>query len=447
MQKLFSYLRARRRRRIQPLLSNLQEFLREEGGGGILLLLATAVALVWANSAFAHEYELLWETPFTVGLGPWALSFPLHTWINDGLMAVFFFVVGLEIKRELLVGELSNPRKALFPVVAALGGMLVPALMYTVFNLGGPGQSGWAIPMATDIAFAIGVLSLLGKRAPFGLKIFLTAVAIADDLGAVMVIALFYSHEIIWTNLLFGALLLAILFAFNRLSVRNTLAYGLLGILLWVAFLQSGVHATIAGVLLALTIPANPRIDSRSFIKRSHSYIQVFEQAGTAETSMLTNSDQRAAVRELERAAESVASPLQRLEHSLHPWVAYAIMPIFALANAGVHILGSETASAFNAISIGIVAGLVLGKQIGITLFAWLFTKLGLTARPRGLRWRHIYGAAWLGGIGFTMSLFITSLAFTDPEAVTAAKIGILVASALSAIGATLVLATTPSKD
>src|SRR3990172_8483152 len=301
--------------------------------------------------------------------------------------------------------------------------------------------------MATDIAFAIGVLSLLGKRAPFGLKIFLTAVAIADDLGAVMVIALFYSHEIIWSSLLFGGFVLALLFALNLLSVRSTLAYGLLGILLWVAFLQSGVHATIAGVLLALTIPANPRIYSRSFIKRSHSYIQVFEQAATAETSMLTNSDQRAAVRELERAAESVASPLQRLEHSLHPWVAYAIMPIFALANAGVHILGSETASAFNAISIGIVAGLVLGKQIGITLFAWLFTKLGLTARPRGLRWRHIYGAAWLGGIGFTMSLFITSLAFTDPNLVTSAKIGILTASALSAIGATLVLATTPSKD
>ncbi|HEY4718662.1 MAG TPA: Na+/H+ antiporter NhaA [Anaerolineales bacterium] len=440
MQKLFSFIRARQRRRVQPLLTNLQEFLREEGGGGILLLLGTAVALIWANSAFAHEYELLWQTPLTLGLGPWTLSYPLHTWINDGLMAVFFFVVGLEIKRELLVGELSNPRQALFPAVAALGGMLVPALLYTTFNLGGPGQPGWAIPMATDIAFALGVLSLLGKRAPFGLKVFLTAVAIVDDLGAVLVIALFYSHEIIWGSLLFGGLVLALLFALNRFSVRSPLPYGLLGILLWLAFVQSGVHATVAGVLLALTIPANPRIDSRSFLKRSHAYLQVFEQTGTPETTMLTNSDQRAAVRELERVAESVASPLQRLEHSLHPWVTYAIMPIFALANAGVNILGGQTAALFNSVGLGIVAGLVLGKQFGITFFAWLFTKLGLTSRPRGLGWRHIYGAAWLGGIGFTMSLFITSLAFTDPDLVTSAKIGILTASALSAIGATLVM-------
>ena len=447
MNKVFSFLQARRRRRIQPLLSTLQEFLREQGGGGILLLLATATALIWANSAFAHDYDLLWETPLTIGLGPWTLSYPLHTWINDGLMVIFFFVVGLEIKRELLVGELSNPRQALFPAVAALGGMVVPALLYTAFNLGGPAQSGWAIPMATDIAFALGVLSLLGKRAPFGLKVFLTAVAIVDDLGAVIVIALFYSHEIFWGSLLFGGLVLAILFTLNRFSVRSPLPYGLLGILLWLAFLQSGVHATIAGVLLALTIPANPRIESRGFLKRSYSYLEIFKQAETPETSMLTNKDQRAAVRELERAAESVASPLQRLEHALHPWVAYAIIPIFALANAGVHIVGSQTAGVFNSIGIGIVAGLVLGKQIGITLFAWLFTRLGLTTRPHGLRWRHIYGAAWLGGIGFTMSLFITSLAFTDPALVSSAKIGILTASTLSALGATLVLATSARKD
>ncbi|MEX2144464.1 MAG: Na+/H+ antiporter NhaA [Anaerolineales bacterium] len=447
MQKIFAFIRARQRRRIQPMLSNLQEFLREQGGGGILLLLAAAVALIWANSAYAHEYELVWETPLAIGLGPWELSYPLHTWINDGLMAIFFFVIGLEIKREFLVGELSNTRQALFPAVAALGGMVVPALIYMSLNLSGPGQSGWAIPMATDIAFALGVLSLLGKRVPFGLKIFLTAVAIVDDLGAVLVIALFYSHEIMWSSLLFGGLVLAVLFTLNRFSVRSPLPYGLLGILLWLAFLQSGVHATIAGVLLALTIPANPRIDSRSFLKRSHSSLQVFEQAGTTETSMLTNKGQRAAVRELERAAESVASPLQRLEHSLHPWVAYAIMPIFALANAGVNILGGQTAPVFNSVGIGIVAGLVLGKQIGITLFAWVFTKLRVTVRPRGLRWRHIYGAAWLGGIGFTMSLFITSLAFADPDLVTSAKIGILTASAIAALGATIILLGDKNRD
>lgn len=447
MQKIFSYLRIRRSRRIPRLLTNLQEFLREEGGGGILLLAATAVALIWANSGFAHEYEIVWETPFTIGLGPWALSYPLHTWINDGLMVVFFFVVGLEIKREILVGELSKPRQALFPVAAALGGMLVPALLYSLFNLGGPGQAGWAIPMATDIAFALGVLSLLGKRAPFGLKVFLTAVAIADDLGAVLVIAIFYSHEIYWGSLLLGGLVLVVLFILNRLSVRSPLPYGLLGILLWLAFLQSGVHATIAGVLLALTIPANPHIDGHSFLKRSKAYLQVFEGAATSETNMLPNGEQRAAVRELEQAAESVSSPLQRLEHTLHPWVAYAIMPIFALANAGVHLSSGSAEAAFNPVSLGIVAGLVLGKQVGITLFAWLFTRLGLATRPRGLRWRHIYGAAWLGGIGFTMSLFITSLAFSDPDLVTAAKIGILSASVISALGATLVLVTAAKKD
>lgn len=429
-------------RRIAPAMSSFQQFLRQEGGGGIILLLATLVALVWANSPFAHQYEMLWETHLRIGLGPWNLDQSLHYWINDGLMAIFFFVVGLEIKRELLVGELSKPRQALFPAVAALGGMLVPAILFAAFNIGGAGQNGWAIPMATDIAFALGILSLLGKRVPLELKIFLTAVAIVDDIGAVLVIAVFYSQQIAWLALAAAGVVMLLLLILNRRQVRSPLPYALLGLVLWLALTQSGLHATIAGILLAATIPANPRIDGRSFLERSRADVQRFETAGQVDHSILTNSAQRAAVRDLERTAESASSPLQRLEHSLHPWVAYAIMPIFALANAGVPGLQHIGAALAKPLGLGIVVGLVLGKQIGITAFAWLFTRLGLASKPNGLRWRHIYGAAWLGGIGFTMSLFITSLAFSDPAIVTTAKMGILMASAISAIGAVAVLLT-----
>lgn len=439
MKNLFAILHPRRVARTR-LLSNFQEFIREEGGGSILLLAATAAALVWANSPWADSYQSLWSSSFSVGLGPWTLSKDLFHWINDGLMAVFFFVVGLEIKRELLVGELSTPRQALFPIVAALGGMLVPAILFTFFNLNTSGANGWAIPMATDIAFALGVLSLLGKRVPFGLKVFLTAVAIVDDIGAVLVNAIFYSHEIVWSSLLIGGLALAALYLLNKLSVRNLLLYGVLGLVVWLAFLQSGVHATIAGVLVAATIPANPRIDRKSFLRRSYAYLKTFEDSANPEINILTNSEQRAAVRELEVTAESVNSPLQRLEHGLHPWVAYAIMPAFALANAGVVLTGGQSTALFSSVGLGVFVGLVLGKQLGITLFSWLFSRLGLVARPHGLRWRHIYGAAWLGGIGFTMSLFITDLAFADPALILAAKLGILTASIISAIGAAVVL-------
>lgn len=440
MERLFAFLRNRRRRPVAPLVSNFQEFIREEGGGGLLLLLATLIALLWANSVWASQYLAVWETNFRIDIGEWSLSKPLLLWINDGLMAVFFFVVGLEIKRELLVGELSNPRQALFPIVAAVGGMLVPAVVFRAFNLGGPGEAGWAIPMATDIAFALGILSLLGKRVPFGLKVFLTAVAIVDDIGAVLIIAIFYSHELSWASLLLAGAVLLVLILLNRFAVRNPVPYALLGLILWLAFLQSGIHATIAGVLLAATIPANPRIDRQSFIRKSHRYLSKFEETGEMGASILMNSEQRAAVRELERAAEGVLSPLQRLEDGLHPVVAYAIMPLFALANAGVVLGAGQSAALLNPVGLGVAGGLILGKQLGIFSFAWLFTRLGITVRPRGLRWRHIYGAAWLGGIGFTMSLFITSLAFGDSGLVTSAKVGILVGSAISALGAAVVL-------
>jgi NhaA family Na+:H+ antiporter len=423
-----------------PLLSSLQQFIRDQGGSGVILLTATLAAILWANSPWGESYHHLWGTSISVGIGDWQLTESLHYWINDGLMAIFFFVVGLEIKREFLVGELSRPRQALFPAVAALGGMLVPAAIYLGFNLGSNAQHGWAIPMATDIAFALGILSLLGKNAPFALKVFLTAVAIVDDIGAVLVIAIFYSGELNWLALAAAAVVLAALFVMNRLSVRSPLPYSVLGFLLWLAFLQSGVHATIAGVLLAAMIPTNPRIDGQSFLRRSHGYLEKFEKAGEHGASILTNRDQRSAVRELERAAESVTSPLQRLEHALHPWVAYAIMPVFALANAGVVLHGDLVSSLGTQVGLGVLLGLVLGKQIGITLFAWVFTRLRIAEKPRSLSWLHIYGAAWLGGIGFTMALFITGLAFEDVLRVDMAKLAILSASALSAIGGAIVL-------
>ncbi len=438
MQKLLSMFN--RDKRPGPLLSSLQQFIRDQGGSGVVLLLATLIALIWANSAWGDSYHHLWETPVSLAIGPWELSESLHYWINDGLMVIFFFVVGLEIKREFQVGELSKPRQALFPAVAALGGMVAPALVYLSFNAAGSAHHGWAIPMATDIAFALGVLSLLGKSVPFALKVFLTAVAIVDDIGAVLVIALFYSSELNWIALGMAGLILLVLFVMNRVTVRSPIPYLVMGIFLWLAFLQSGVHATIAGILLAVSIPTNPRIDGESFLRRSQGFLEKFQRAGEHGTNIMTNRDQRSAVRELERTAESVTSPLQRLEHTLRPWVAYAIMPVFALANAGVTLNANAFSSMGSPIGLGVLLGLVLGKQIGITLFAWAFTKLGIASKPRGLTWRHIYGAAWLGGIGFTMALFITGLAFNDVIRIETAKLAILSASAISAVGAAIVL-------
>lgn len=422
------------------MLTSFQIFFRQEGSSGILLLLVTVLAVLWANSPFSQSYFSLWTTKLSIGLGDLVISKDLLHWINDGLMTFFFFVVGLEIKRELLVGELSRPRQALFPVAAALGGMVVPALFYVAINAGGPGDQGWGIPMATDIAFALGILSLMGKRAPTSLKVFLTAVAIVDDIGAVLVITLFYTEKLVLSSLAVGAVALLGLIILNRRSVANPLPYSLVGIVLWLAFLQSGIHATVAGVLLAATIPARPRIDSRSFLGSGRAGLESFEKAGEPGRQTLTNKKQRAALYALERAILRASSPLQRLEHVLHPWVAYAIIPLFAFANAGVDLSGNLAEALGSPIALGIVLGLVLGKQLGITLVAWGLERIGLVSKPRGLSWRQIYGAAWLAGIGFTMSLFITSLAFEDAAAIATAKIAILLASIIAALGGRLVL-------
>ncbi len=409
-------------------LRPFQRFARNESSSGLLLLGCTAVALAWANSPWAASYEHLWEIYVSVGAGEYAIRETLHHWINDGLMAVFFFLVGLEIKREILVGELASPRRAALPMAAALGGMIVPALLYAALNAGGPGAAGWGIPMATDIAFALGILALLGPRVPLALKVFLAALAIVDDLGAVLVIAFFYTADLSVPALGWAAGFMALLVAFNLGGLRSPVPYVLLGLGLWVAFLESGVHATVAGVLLALTIPARTRIDAGEFLARGDAALKEFAAAGVADADVLTSRVHQEALTEIEEAAEDAQAPLQKLEHKLHGIVAFGIMPLFALANAGVPLTGGADAVA-SPVSLGVIAGLVLGKPIGITLFAWLATRAGIAERPLEVSWRLLHGAAWLGGIGFTMSLFIAGLALTDPEQLTRAKLGILAAS------------------
>lgn len=418
---------------ISQLLRPLHRFMHMEASSGIVLFLAAVVALVWANSPWHHTYEDLFAMHISVGFGTWAIDESLHHWIDDALMAVFFFVVGLEIKQALMVGELRSARRAALPVVAALGGMVAPAALYIAFNAGGEGARGWGIPMATDIAFSLGVLSLLRTRAPLSLKVFLTAFAIIDDIGAVIVIAVFYTSEIAWGNLGIGAMFLAVLVLVNRIGIRHPLVYALFGGIVWLAFLQSGIHATVAGVLVATTIPIRVRVNSEGFLARSRDLLMVFERSGVYGHEVQTSSDQRAIIEELEQTMHDMASPLQRFETALHPWVAFAIMPLFALSNAGVRLEGDFLDALTHPVAVGIVLGLVVGKQAGVTLLSWLAVRLGLAELPYGVTWRQFYGVAFLGGIGFTMSLFITSLAFAD-DLNTPAKIGILLGSAISGI-------------
>jgi NhaA family Na+:H+ antiporter len=410
-----------------------QDFVKAESFSGILLITFMLIALIWANSPLSASYESLWQTQVNVSIGSFKIDKPLLLWINDGLMAIFFFVVGLEIKRELMVGELSSLRQALFPIAAAIGGMLVPAGVYLLINGGQVGESGWGVPMATDIAFALGILALMGKRAPFALKVFLTAVAIVDDIGAVLVIALFYTDKIVWGSLGVAAVVFGLLLILGRFQVRKPLPYALLGIVLWAAFLKSGIHATVAGVLLAMTIPATTKIDRKGFLERARELLDRFEDEGIRNGGSFTTKKQRALLQGVEDLTQDVEAPLQRLEHTLHPWVAYIIMPIFALANAGVVIQSGFATELISPVSIGIILGLVLGKQLGIMGMAWLVTKAGLSKKIKGVTWKQIYGASLLAGIGFTMSLFISNLAFGDPALLANAKIGILAASFLSA--------------
>jgi NhaA family Na+:H+ antiporter len=425
---------------IERILRPFQRFTQQETSSGVVLLACAVIALGWANSPWGGSYEHLWEQRVTIGHQRYGLTMSLHHWINDGLMAIFFFVVGLEIKRELLIGELSTRQTAALPIAAALGGMIAPALIYTAFNAGTPASRGWGIPMATDIAFSLGALALLGPRVPTVLKVFLAAFAIADDLGAVIVIALFYTAELSMPSLFAAAVIFAALLGANRLGVRNAVVYGVVGIVLWLAVLASGVHATIAGVMLALAIPARTRINESEFIARVEQSLADFRAADEPGTSVLTNPGHQDAIHQLEEACEAAQAPLFKLEEKLHGFVAFGIMPLFALSNAGVRVAGGSLDVLTSPIVLGIVLGLVVGKPIGITAFSWLSARAGIAALSRDVGWGSLHGVSWLGGIGFTMSLFVADLAFGGTPQLEEAKVGILLASTIAGITGYVIL-------
>lgn len=420
-------------------LTAFQRFFRTEAVGGLILLLFGLAALALANSPLAEAYAHLWDIPLTVGIVDHSLSLTLHQWINDGLMAVFFLLVGLEIKRELLAGELSSSKQAALPIACALGGMIVPAAFYWTFNMTGPGARGWGIPMATDIAFALGALALIAPRAPLGAKVFLLALAIVDDMGAVLVIALFYSSGIAWGALGGAAVMLLILVGFNAMGIRHLWPYLLGGLVLWYFVHESGIHATVAGVMLAFTIPTHTRINAVEFSHEARALLDRFERKETGDFVVLTSKGQQETLFALEHASESVTAPILRLEHVLHNFSAFVVMPLFAFANAGVRIGGPiEHAE----IALGVMAGLIIGKPLGITAAAFVTVKSGIAKLPDDVSLASLLGYACLAGIGFTMSLFIAMLAFDDVAPVGAAKIGILAGSLLAGVVATVILKT-----
>ena len=420
-----------------------ESFFKKEASSSVLLLLASLMAVAWANSALAPLYHDLLHTHLTLELGQYKIAKSLLHWLNDGLMTYFIFIVGLEIKREILVGELSNPKSALLPVVAALGGMLVPGAIYFTLNRGTPTAGGWGIPMATDIAFALGAIAVFGRKLPVGLRVFLSAFAIADDLGAVVIIAVFYTKEIVWSYLLICIFFVAGLAIANLLWIRWTLLYALLGLGIWVAVLGSGVHPTVAGFVVAMFIPAKGKYDTDRFVNKVKEIMDEFQcEEQSCGYSILLDRGHLNAVHALEMACHEVETPLQRLEHSLHPWIAFVLLPLFAFANAGLSLKGIDlTSIVHQPLTLGITLGLVLGKPVGIVLFSLLAVKTGIAVLPAEVTWSQIIGAGMLGGIGFTMSLFVSSLSFASPELINYAKLGILSGSTISAVAGIVFLA------
>jgi NhaA family Na+:H+ antiporter len=416
------------------ILRPFREFARIQAAGGIVLIGATAIALAWSNSPWGDSYGRFWRTPISMGAGEHSITLPIVLWINDLAMALFFLLVGVEIKREILVGELASIRKAALPIVAAIGGMAVPGLLYAVVNVSHGTLHGWGVPVATDIAFALGVLMLLGPRVPVSLKVFLASLAIADDIGALVVIAVFYTEHLRLGCLLIAGGIIALLAVLNRLGFRHPAVFMLLGLPLWFMVHESGVHATIAGVALAMTIPARATIDAHQFLADGRRSLAAVEQEVSESDLIMTNARLLGAVHVIGSACSQVETPLQRIEHALHPWVAFLIIPVFALANAGVTVGASVGSSIVSPVSLGIVLGLVLGKPLGITLSSWLAIRVGLASLPSGVAWRHLLGAGCLGGIGFTMSLFIAHLAFESPVYIRQAKIGVLAASVIAGL-------------
>lgn len=427
------------------IVSSVQRFIKIESLSSILLFLATIVALFWANSALSEHYQSLIDYKIGISTEDVRLNKPLLLWINDGLMAVFFFLLGLEIKRELLIGELNSLRKASLPVFAAIGGMIIPVLFFLLINTNADTRDGWGISMATDVAFSLAILSLLGDRVPLGLKIFLTAFAIIDDLGAVLVIALFYSSNIGWMYLLYAFIPLCVLYVLAAKRIYNPYMFFLVGVFVWFFFLKSGVHPTIAGILLAFSIPVNQRIRVNLYIRKLNQIVDKIKEAEDTPEPILSH-EQIEQIGELEEWTQRVQSPLQHLEHNLHKWVAYFIIPIFALANAGIVFEGGMQIDFMLASAIAI--GLIFGKSIGITLFSYIGVSLGLADVPEGGNFRQIIGIGFLAGIGFTMSIFISSLAFADnPQIIDSAKVGIFAGSIISGLVGYLILRMNPSKE
>lgn len=424
------------------LLQPMRMFFQTQAAGGVLLIVATVLAMIAANSGLKDWYFSLWDykIAFSIG-GIFEIEKSFHYAINDGLMAMFFFVLGLEIKREIIAGELSSIRKAMLPIIAAVGGMVVPASVYLLFNQGSEGAAGWGVPMATDIAFSLGILSMISRHVPISLKVFLVALAVVDDLGAVMVIALFYSSDISMMSIAIGLVLLVVMYLGNVLGIRHWLFYALIGICgLWLAFLLSGVHATIAGVLAAFVIPAKSTYSTRELVSYLDMVMGDLRNCGEKNKEILSHQQQKL-VDALKRGIYSYEPPMQKLEHALHPLVIFLVLPLFAFSNAGVYIEGNIFETLSHPVSLGVICGLFFGKSIGIALFAWFAIKLKWASLPKDVTWPMIIGVAFLGGIGFTMSIFISGLAFyNNMELINESKIGIIAGSLIAGIVGFIIL-------
>jgi len=421
---------------IDKLSQPFHKFIQNEKMGGVVLGLSVLVALILANSPLSDSYHHFFEQKLGFLFnGESFLEFSLHHWINDGLMAVFFFVVGLELKREIVGGELSSPRNAILPIAAAIGGVIVPAFIYLILNPSGETQNGWGIPMATDIAFALGVLFLLGDKIPLSLKVFLTALAIVDDLCAVLVIAFFYTSDISAMSLIIGFGFVLFMYLGNRLGVRNVLFYAILGIGgVWTSFLLSGVHATIAAVMASFTIPADMTIKENLYLIKIKGYLAKFRAMDSNDEISTVTNEQLHLLDQIKKDTNKIIPPLQRLEHAMHPIVTFVIIPIFALANAGLSFSMQWDELFQSNVAIAVFLGLVVGKVTGVVGFTWLVVKLKISELPLGMNLRNLFGLALLASIGFTMSLFVTSLAFTNPEHIMQAKIGIFAASVFGGV-------------
>ncbi|HUF31779.1 MAG TPA: Na+/H+ antiporter NhaA [Acidimicrobiales bacterium] len=424
-----------------------RRFMAMGASGGVVMVVAAIVALAWANSPFHGSYQALWDTRFDIALGNVAhVDLTLREWVNDAAMAIFFFVVGLEIKRELVTGQLRDRRAAALPAVAAVGGMVVPALVFLAFNAGHAGARGWGIPMATDIAFAAGVVALLGRRVPSGAKLFLLTLAIVDDLGAIVVIAVFYTADVSLGWLVAAAATLVVATALRRLDIRSLLPYTALAVTCWLALHESGVHATLAGVAFGLLTPVWSFYDPARFGARARAVVEEIEHTfadGVLDHDEYERNDAR--LRDLIHLSTETSSPLERLERRLAPWVSFMVVPTFALANAGVRLTGDTLTGALgNRVVLGVAVGLVVGKTVGIVATTWLACRVGMGRLPAQTTWRHLFGLAVCAGIGFTVALFVAGLSFTDGALTDAAKVGILGGSLIAAVLGAAILRSAP---